>query len=201
VAVILGALNSLKLFGGNAVDQDKVEAIITGFFESAVNLNGLQQSAPPKDAAKSKFEQEDPDIYYAYPDMPMPPMAGGEFGVAPVFAIEVRWEGGKWKVANPRFDSAGAMHASNEFIWFHNDEVDGFPVVKGAGAPGVLPVTSGAAAPTKTYVVTPGDSLSKIAREQLGDATRWPEIYALNQAVIGANPSVIYPGQAYVLPN
>jgi hypothetical protein len=27
------------------------------------------------------------------------------------------------------FDTAGAMHASNELIWFHNDEVNGFPDV------------------------------------------------------------------------
>ena len=196
VAVIMGALNSLKLFGGDTVDQGKVEAIFTGFWESAVNLSGLQQSAPPKDTGKDKFEQEDPDIYYAYPGMPMPPMAGGEFGVAPVFATEVRWADGKWSVANPRFDSAGAMHASNEFIWFHNDEVNGFPVVKAAGAPGTLPVTG-----ARTYVVTPGDSLSQIAREQFGDAARWPELYALNQAIIGANPSLIYPGQTFVLPD
>ncbi|MGB9612518.1 MAG: LysM peptidoglycan-binding domain-containing protein [Bryobacteraceae bacterium] len=196
VAVILGALNSLKLFGGDAVDQDKVEAIFTGFFESVVNLSGLQQSAPPKDTGKDKFEQESPDIYYAYPGMPMPPMAGGEFGVAPVFATEVRWEGGKWSVVNPRFDSAGAMHASNEFIWFHNDEVDGFPVVKAAAAPGALPVTG-----ARTYTVTPGDSLYRIAAEQLGAAARWPEIYRLNQAVIGANPRLIHPGQVLVLPN
>jgi len=38
----------------------------------------------------------------------------------------------------------------------------------------------------RTYVVTPGDSLSQIAREQFGDAARWPELYALNQAIIGA---------------
>lgn len=203
VAVILGALNSLKLFGGAAVNQAKVEEIFTGFFESAINLSGMQLSVPPKDAAKGKFEQGDPDIYYAYPGLPMPPMAGGEFGVAPVFATEVRWADGKWSVANPRFDSAGAMHAANELIWFHNDEVDGFPVVKTtSGAPGTLPVTGGAAADSaRTYIVAAGDSLAKIAREQLGNEARWPEIYRLNQAVIGADPRLIYPGQAFVLPN
>ncbi|MBE2234727.1 MAG: hypothetical protein IAE85_14635 [Anaerolinea sp.] len=129
VAIIMGALNSLKLFAGDAVDQNQVETIFTDFFESAVNMSGLQQSAPPIDALKDPFEQEDPPIYYAYPGMPMPPMAGGAYGVAPVFATEVTWDGSQWSVTNNRFDSAGAMHASNEFIWFHNDEVDGFPIV------------------------------------------------------------------------
>ncbi len=127
VATILGAINSLKLFAGNDVDQDRVEQVFTGFYESAVNLSGLQQSVPPKTVAKGEFEQGHPDIYYGYPGISYPPMAGGKYGVAPVFASEVRFDGSKWTVTDSRFDSAGAMHASNEFIWFHNDEVNGFP--------------------------------------------------------------------------
>ena len=127
VATIMGAINSLKLFAGDAVNQDKVEEIFTGFYESAVGLSGLQQSVPGKTVAKGAFEQGHPDIYYSYPGISLPPMAGGKYGVAPVFATEVRFDGSKWTVTNPRFDSAGAMHASNEFIWFHNDEVNGFP--------------------------------------------------------------------------
>lgn len=142
VAVIMGALNSIRLFGGDTVDQATAEQIFTGFFESAVNMSGLQMSAPPKNVAKGVFEQDEPDIYYAYPGMPMPPMAGGEFGIAPVFATEVSWDGSRWSVTSGRFDAAGAMHASNEFIWFHNDEVNGFPEVT---VQGILPVTGGAA--------------------------------------------------------
>lgn len=127
VATIMGALNSLKLFAGDAVDQDKVNEIFTGFYESAVALSGLQQSVPAKNVAKGTFEQGHPDIYYTYPGIPLPPMAGGKYGIAPVFASEVRFDGKEWSVTDGRFDSAGAMHASNEFIWFHNDEVNGFP--------------------------------------------------------------------------
>ncbi len=127
VAAIMGAINSLRLFAGDAVDQGMVESMFAGFFESAVNLSGMQQSVPPKDVAKGTFEQRHPDIYYGYLGIPYPPMAGGEHGIAPVFASEVRFDGSKWTVTDGRFDSAGAMHASNEFIWFHNDEVNGFP--------------------------------------------------------------------------
>jgi len=143
VAVIMGSVSSMRLFGGDAVDQAKAEEIFTGFFESVVNMSGLQMSAPPKNVAKGVFEQDEPDIYYAYPGMAMPPMAGGEFGLAPVFATEVSWDGSQWSVTNGRFDAAGAMHASNEFIWFHNDEVNGFPEVSVQGAPAILPVTGG----------------------------------------------------------
>jgi len=141
VAVIMGALNASRLFGENVIDTNKASEIFTGFFESAVNLSHLQQSVPPKNVAKGTFEQNEPDIFYGYPGLPKPPMAGGPFGVAPVFATEVTWEGNGWKVTNDRFDSAGAMHASNEFIWFHNDEVNGFPVVSLQAA--TLPVTGG----------------------------------------------------------
>jgi hypothetical protein len=127
VGVIMGALNSLKFYGGDAVDQATVEDLFTSFFENAVSANGLQQSVPPLSVAKSAFEQNEPPIFYGYPTIPMPPMAGGEYGIAPVFASEVGWDGSSWAVLDGSFDSAGAMHASNEFIWFHNDEVNGFP--------------------------------------------------------------------------
>lgn len=127
VGVIMGSLNSLKFYGSGAVDETAVEEIFTSFYLNAVNKSGLQQAVPPVPVAKGTFEQFEPPIYYGYPTIPMPPMAGGEFGVAPVFATEVSWDGSTWSVTNPRFDATGAMHASNEFIWFHNDEVNGFP--------------------------------------------------------------------------
>ncbi len=129
VAVIMGALNSLKFYAGDAVDQGRVEELFTQFFLNAINKSGLQQSVPPIPVAKGKFEQDEPPIYYGYPTIPKPPMAGGQYGIAPVFATEVSFDAstGTWKVTNGNFDAAGAMHASNEFIWFHNDEVNGFP--------------------------------------------------------------------------
>jgi len=52
----------------------------------------------------------------------------------------------------------------------------------------------------RTYIVKPGDSLSKIAKELLGDASRWPEIYELNKDVIGDDPNLIHPNQQFVIP-
>lgn len=51
----------------------------------------------------------------------------------------------------------------------------------------------------KTYVVKPGDSLSKIAKLELGDSSKWNQIYKLNQKAIGKNPNAIKPGQKLVL--
>jgi hypothetical protein len=56
-------------------------------------------------------------------------MAGGKFGRASVFAWEITFnvEKKKWNVTDKTFYTAGWMHAANEMIWFHNDEVNGFP--------------------------------------------------------------------------
>jgi nucleoid-associated protein YgaU len=51
----------------------------------------------------------------------------------------------------------------------------------------------------KTYVVKKGDSLSKIAKELLGDAARWPEIFEANKDQI-KDPNLIYPGQEFRIP-
>jgi nucleoid-associated protein YgaU len=57
-----------------------------------------------------------------------------------------------------------------------------------------------AAAKKRVYVVQPGDSLSKIAKEELGDASRWPEIFELNKDQI-KDPNLIHPGQEFKMPS
>ena len=49
-------------------------------------------------------------------------------------------------------------------------------------------------------VVRPGDSLWDLAATHLADPVRWPEIYALNRAAIGADPSLIQPATRLRLP-
>lgn len=49
------------------------------------------------------------------------------------------------------------------------------------------------------YTVEAGDSLSKIAEEQLGDSSRWKEIYEANKDTI-KNPNQIYVGQKLTIP-
>lgn len=47
----------------------------------------------------------------------------------------------------------------------------------------------------KTYTVKPGDTLWAIAKQTLGDGSRWREIYNNNVDVIGKDPNLIRPGQ------
>ncbi len=52
----------------------------------------------------------------------------------------------------------------------------------------------------RTYTVVAGDSLSKIAQREYGDASKWHQIYAANKATI-SNPDLIHPGQVLTLPS
>jgi nucleoid-associated protein YgaU len=50
------------------------------------------------------------------------------------------------------------------------------------------------------YKIQSGDCLWNIAKEKLGDATKWTEIYKLNTATLGDNPSLIHTGTTIHLP-
>jgi len=51
----------------------------------------------------------------------------------------------------------------------------------------------------KTYTVKVGDTLTRIAGAQLGDATRWKEIWELNKERV-ANENLIYPRLVLIMP-
>jgi nucleoid-associated protein YgaU len=52
----------------------------------------------------------------------------------------------------------------------------------------------------RTYTVVAGDTLSKIAKREYGDASKWHRIYEANKDTI-KNPDLIYPGQTFKIPN
>jgi nucleoid-associated protein YgaU len=55
------------------------------------------------------------------------------------------------------------------------------------------------AAGSRTYTVKAGDTLSKIAKEQLGDASKYRQLFDANRSVL-SDPDKIYPGQVLQLP-
>ena len=57
----------------------------------------------------------------------------------------------------------------------------------------------GGAAGGRTYTVKAGDTLSKIAKETLGDASQWKKIHEANRDAI-PNPDLIRPGQELTIP-
>ena len=73
-----------------------------------------------------------------------------------------------------------------------------------ASAPAPLPPPEDASSPpgsvdTKLYVVVKGDSLSRIAAGQYGNAQKWRRIYEANRDLI-KDPDLIYPGQQLRIP-
>jgi len=49
------------------------------------------------------------------------------------------------------------------------------------------------------YTVAKGDTLSKIAKEQYGDANKYPQIFEANKPML-THPDKIYPGQVLRIP-
>jgi len=71
-----------------------------------------------------------------------------------------------------------------------------------APAKGATPEKANAA-PTKaarTHRVRNGDTFYAIARDVLGDAGRWKELYELNRSRVGGDPDRLKVGQEIVLP-
>lgn len=129
LAVILGALNTLRLFPPNQ-DQDlvsEVNSLMLGFFEATTSV--LQLSAPPKMLAdgtpvlKGMYEANEPDSWYGHPDVATPPMAG----VAPVFGSSITFANGRYGLDGKTMDTAGNMHLSTELLWYHLSFINGFP--------------------------------------------------------------------------
>jgi nucleoid-associated protein YgaU len=63
-----------------------------------------------------------------------------------------------------------------------------------APAPARLPTPA-----PRTHAVTKGDTLSRIAKQEYGDANKWKKIFDANRDVL-KDPDKIFPGQILKLP-
>jgi hypothetical protein len=52
----------------------------------------------------------------------------------------------------------------------------------------------------RTYTVRPGDSFYAIAQNELGNASRWEELFKLNASLVNGDPKKLQVGQAIALP-
>jgi nucleoid-associated protein YgaU len=60
--------------------------------------------------------------------------------------------------------------------------------------------SSSAPSESRTVTVAAGDSLSKIAKRELGDANKWHAIFEANKDKI-KDPDLIHPGQVLTIPS
>jgi nucleoid-associated protein YgaU len=75
-------------------------------------------------------------------------------------------------------------------------------VQSGGTSTAAPPATAGPIADSgagHTYTVVKGDSLSKIAQREYGDANKWRTLYEANRDLI-KDPDLIYPGQLLSIP-
>ena len=74
-------------------------------------------------------------------------------------------------------------------------------VQEGSSSTAKPPAAPGSSTPAAgtTYVVKPGDSLSKIAKAHYGDANQWRRIFEANRDQI-KDPDLIHPGQSLKIP-
>jgi len=68
-----------------------------------------------------------------------------------------------------------------------------------SGSSSTAPDQSASSQHDQTYVVKPGDSLSKIAQQVYGNINDWRKIYDANRDIIN-DPDLIHPGQTLRLP-
>jgi nucleoid-associated protein YgaU len=68
-----------------------------------------------------------------------------------------------------------------------------------SGSSSTAPKPAEPAPAFKTYVVQKGDSLSKIAKAEYGNANDWRRIFEANKDII-KNPDLIHPGQSLKIP-
>ena len=102
----------------------------------------------------------------------------------------------------------GTVHSESEknAIWdalktvpdWRNDVVADIKVAPGSGQSQTAPPGMSGAA-TRTYTVRPGDTLSKIAKEHLGDGNAYMQIFNANKDQL-TDPDKIKPGQVLKIP-
>ena len=104
------------------------------------------------------------------------------------------------------FNGTVATEAEKNQIWdaiktiptWQKDVVADIRVTGGPAASGAS-ASAPASPSSKTYTVKAGDTLSRIAKEHLGNASEYMKIFNLNKDQL-SNPDLIQPGQILRLP-
>ena len=109
----------------------------------------------------------------------------------------------KVKGGSPDFSNVkggGSSTAKGGSPDFSNVKGGGSSTAASSGTPDFSNVQGGSSSTaTSVYVVKSGDSLSKIAKQQYGDANAWKRIFEANTDIL-KDPDKIFPGQKLTIP-
>ncbi|WP_436935829.1 plastocyanin/azurin family copper-binding protein [Halovenus marina] len=117
---VSGGLNAADTL----LEMDGVKPTFARFFNQTFNRGRLQRAERPP--------SRDENAEYT---LPLPPMAGGEFGQAAVYNAEVEYDtaADEWSVTDDSFDTEGALYLANQDIWISQWGGDFY---QGRGVPG-----------------------------------------------------------------
>ena len=120
VGAVIAALNAMRWHGPEDLATE-ARRLYPRFFENAVVRSGLLR-ASPLPLVSAKYLEAEPAASFAHPALPAPKDAG----LAPVFAAEVAYEHGRWRVTNPMFRTEGAMFLANMLAMRSEGRADTF---------------------------------------------------------------------------
>lgn len=120
VGAVVAALNAMRWHGPEDL-ATMARRIYSRFFEIAVVRSGLLR-ASPLPLVGAKYLEAEPASSFAHPMLPTPKDAG----MAPVFASEVTYQDGQWRITDPMFRTEGAMFLVNMLAMRSQDRADTF---------------------------------------------------------------------------
>jgi nucleoid-associated protein YgaU len=159
---------------------------------SAAGSKGLSVTSEPKIASSTGAEAS-PEAQPAGSD------AGADATADAGVDYKIQAGDNLWNIAK---DKLGDATKWNEIFKLNSDSIGANPSMIHPGVTLHMPGQSLAhhATEASKYVVKSGDNLWNISKNNLGDATKWGEVYKLNHEIIGANPGMIRPGTELTLP-
>jgi nucleoid-associated protein YgaU len=163
---------------------------------AAEALAAMRKNAPVERPANSGPSTAAVDIHRAQPGDTFATLAQTYYGstkYAPVL-----------RQANPEVSDPSSIRVGTAIripsLPADADKLADTARTKPAASPGGANSAGKPAIGSRTYVVRPGDSFYKIAERELGKASRWKELLALNKSLVDGDPTRLRVGQKVTLP-
>ncbi len=120
LGAVIAGLNAMRWHGPADLARE-AERVYPRLFETVLVRAGMLQSSPLP-IVTPLYREREPDAHFAHPALASPV----ETRVAPVFAAEVRHEGGSWRVSDARFRTADAMFLAVMLAMREGEDADPF---------------------------------------------------------------------------